>query len=505
MDSFPKVVGTSLIPEVLRFAMLPLGVFGERKTIRIPSMDGSEYTYEARREINFKIPQEMNAFLDKYHSYVSWEFQGFNERACTNALAYGSYEAIPEDGLCHAIIDELELQKSDGYTIQRKSYYNKEHSALKKVNMHPDYYNSIQARAEGYWGDFGQNDGIRTANKFIDKTAYSVASTLAVLPAGIATNAWVGTNADVAQETLGTATNISLNYDDIDTELVTRAGAKTRYTFRPHTVLFQGEHYFPLHEMTGGMMLSLRLASNENIFSTYSYKLFATGTGSAMSNAATAPTYKISNPRLVLDVITMGSEYMRVYNEYKNAMGVIKLPFEQWEVKTKSLASGQVTVAEGVNSIKGAVAYCQTLAKQNVLTNYSMSSFSALGSTGVKARFIVGGVTYPRHDMTIVDTSTTDYERISELMKAFGKLGDIGSSSLIRQEFINSEDCIFGVNFETFAQESGLFRSGIQSSGNLPLQLEIDGTATGSAMLYVLIHTDRVLTIDLDGNVAVAY
>ena len=287
------------------------------------------------------------------------------------------------------------------------------------------------------------------------------------------------------------------------------------------------DKYIPLIMMNAGFTLDIEIVGNEKI-GCYTTE---TAAASGLHPVAGVGAYSVTNVKYVAHLIDLDrSFYDKLRQVMEGSGGVLQMAGQTYRHYVGQLPVGAgphtVTLPARVKSVKSIFATFHNNAdygtrnggySQSVFQNANMSSF----------RFEIGSVRYPQNDIScaVVGTldgtvNTADPEGITELQKAFGKLGDyqhqlaFGTKNLRNVETNKTgltaalsvvDAYVLGYDFEAFQRVA--LEAGINTADrSLPINFICSrrgATATITRCdFYVL--TDAIYYINLDGTVSVS-
>ena len=287
------------------------------------------------------------------------------------------------------------------------------------------------------------------------------------------------------------------------------------------------DKYIPLIMMNAGFTIDIELVAAQKLGCWTTEAHDANGTLAA----AALQIWKVSNVKYVAHLIDLDrSFYDKLRSVMESSGGVLQMAGQTYRhyVGQLPLAVGPhtITLPARVKSVKSIFATFHTNAEyglnaggysQSVFQNANLESF----------RFEIGSVRYPQNDINckvnaVLDATQTSAapEFITELQKAFGKLGDyqhqlpfntknlknvqtpktalLASTSVI-------DAYILGYDFEAFqrvALEAGINTADRSLPINFVCKRHAASAAVTRADFYVL--TDAIYYINLDGTVSVS-
>ena len=302
------------------------------------------------------------------------------------------------------------------------------------------------------------------------------------------------------------------------------AGSKT-ITIPLLSGFLNQDKYIPLIMMNAGFTIELHLAPVNAVGLTQSIATSIGALGGGAPAAAHANgayidnSWSIKNVKYVANLIDLDREfYGRLRSVMEESGGVLQLAGQTYRhysaVVPLGAGEGTISLPARVKSIKSIFATFVTSGHRNSNASYNTSVYHNAGLSSF--RFEIGSVRYPQTD--ILTGTGNRAELVSELHKAFGKLGDYSHSSCVRAKGLECverirttevRDCglagfMLGYDFEAFQKVA--LESGINTADrSLPLNFVYDKIASAQivhADFYVL--SDAIYYINLDGTVSVS-
>ena len=287
------------------------------------------------------------------------------------------------------------------------------------------------------------------------------------------------------------------------------------------------DKYIPLIMMNAGFTIDIEIVANEKI-GTFTTE---TAGGEAAHLAAGGGAYTVGNVKYVAHLIDLDrSFYDKLRQVMEGSGGVLQMAGQTYRHYVGQLPAAvgphTITLPARVKSVKSIFATFHSNAEYGVRDGgYSQSCFqnANLGSF----RFEIGSVRYPQNDIDcsvngVLDgtVNTASPEFITELQKAFGKLGDYQHQLPFNTKNLRNvqtpktgmsstlgvvDSFVLGFDFEAFQRVA--LEAGINTADrSLPINFIVSRDAAAAAVtradFYVL--TDAIYYINLDGTVSVS-
>tara|TARA_R110000822_G_scaffold293928_1_gene415954 strand:+ start:222 stop:1787 length:1566 start_codon:yes stop_codon:yes gene_type:complete len=288
------------------------------------------------------------------------------------------------------------------------------------------------------------------------------------------------------------------------------------------------DKYIPLIMMNAGFTIDLELVAAQKLGC---WTTEAAGAEAAAS-AAALQIWTVSNVKYVAHLIDLDrSFYDKLRSVMEGSGGVLQMAGQTYRHYVGQLPAAvgphTVTLPARVKSVKSIFATFHTNAEYGLNAGgYSQSVFQNANLDTF--RFEIGSVRYPQNDINckvngVLDASAaidTSPEFITELQKAFGKLGDyqhqlpFNTKNLrnvetpktgLSSELSVVDAYVLGYDFEAFqrvALEAGINTADRSLPINFICQRHTAANAVTRADFYVL--TDAIYYINLDGTVSVS-
>ena len=303
------------------------------------------------------------------------------------------------------------------------------------------------------------------------------------------------------------------------------AGSKT-ITIPLLSGFLNQDKYIPLIMMNAGFTIELHLAPVNAVGLTQSIATGISGVSAGVPAAAHANgglidnVWSIKNVKYVANLIDLDREfYGRLRSVMEESGGVLQLAGQTYRhysaVVPLRAGEGTVSLPARVKSIKSIFATFITATHRNSNASYNTSVYHNAGLSAF--RFEIGSVRYPQTDIKTGNGNRA--ELVSELHKAFGKLGDYSHSTCVRAKGLECIERIrtnqvrdsglagfmLGYDFEAFqkvALESGINTADRSLPLNFVYNKDVATTGSHHADFYVL--SDAIYYINLDGTVSVS-
>ena len=285
------------------------------------------------------------------------------------------------------------------------------------------------------------------------------------------------------------------------------------------------DKYIPLIMMNAGFTIDIEIVSNAKI-GTYTTE----GAAAGVIAVANTGTYTVSNVKYVAHLIDLDrSFYDKLRSVMEGSGGVLQMAGQTYRHYVGQLPIGvgphTITLPARVKSVKSIFATFHRNSHYGVdAGGYSQSVFQNANMDNF--RFEIGSVRYPQNDINCKVNAVLDGtyqsaapEFVTELQKAFGKLGDYQHQLAFNtknlknvqtpKQGLNNADSVvdayvLGYDFEAFQRVA--LEAGINTADrSLPINFICSKGATGAATradFYVL--TDAIYYINLDGTVSVS-
>ena len=521
-----------VVPRAMDYdEVLPLAIESRSNRRTFLPVNGQSFSNTNGSTI-IRIDVNADSMLDPTHSYLTLDLH--NDAAATNFLS-------PEIGV--PMIQRLRIE-SGGVTIEDINEYGKLYAMMLLHQCPPDYIKNVCGNQGMY--PTNQHSGLQDITLGAGTAA---ANTMPRPSQGLGNLASQGHNPNSSEvsyleniqswvagvtDTGAMAADAAANRPNAlsilvegSTGSIPSAGHRT-YTIPLLSGLLNQDKYLPLIMMNAGFTIEIHLAPAN-----------AVGINQVQTAAAAgaygSPVWSVKNCKYVANLIDLDREF---YGKLRGVMeaggGVLQLAGQTYRHYSGQVAAGgseySLSLPARVKSIKSIFAVPIDSTHRLGRDNYSVS----VGQTANISswRFEIGSVRYPQTDINVEVSAVrghptgTQSEVVSELHKAFGRLGDYNhSSSAFPASLTNAEQIcdnsaelsrlsafMIGYDFEAFqkvALESGIntadrslpinfiFTKGGISSANAA------GTANPTHLdFYVL--SDAIYYINLDGTVSVS-
>jgi hypothetical protein len=218
---------------------------------------------------------------------------------------------------------------------------------------------------------------------------------------------------------------------------VINPNSKATFTVPLFSGLLNCEKYLPLILMNAGITIELTLQRPQLV-------------GVAGINGANAgdpaigvavPNYSISDCRYVAHLVDLDRNFYDALRAEMAYTGSIAIHGQTWRHFSGNIGAGEVSaninIPARMKSIKSIfTTFRQTAATDGVLS-YSTSAFQKCGTSQWQYR--IGSVYYPQAAVPVADGTLAP--TMCEVLKAFGKLGDVVADSSFSQEGFRQGDC----------------------------------------------------------------
>lgn len=517
MAQIPPSIGEYSVPNKLRYTPKPVGLAGKRYHQRIEPDGANRKVHQlssTRQRRTLNIPYMEGCFLDPEQLRLVWDSVCcYDATEANTSTTTDGQSVIPPDGQ-YGYIHKLTV-KAGTAILAEKSDYNRLHTFAKKANMNKEYYDTIGS-TEGYWGSFLFNS-LRYANQilsFQEADTPTIATQVAIADTTVASV--------VASQTAYTGVGATSLIGTIDDELITRGGAKTRYSLHPHIILFDLPKAIHLGDFPNGISLEIEFEFPNIATSTQSYASYMTGVISDGNRLNTATdldsrSYVIDNIALEMEYVVMDDTFVALWNQIKSTTGH-NIHFSDWELLRKTYTQGIDTISNAISNVKSVFAFYQGANQINGDRGYSLDKYADMNLE--RYYFQYGSLICPEKDGIVYDSSLgVNYNYIAENLKATGKYSDIDGGSIINykdpptlysgstltdsdaNDAFNGKDFYIGGRFIPFVNDD----SYTLETGSLRVFTKQRTTTTSAQFesMYVLFR-DKVITFDTMGGIGVS-
>jgi len=314
--------------------------------------------------------------------------------------------------------------------------------------------------------------------------------------------------------------NLQPCYNDMITTQAEGGGrilkdAKHTYCIPLVSAILNCEKYIPLILMNAGLTLEITLAP--------ACEIGCWTTTADPTTGITTGKYSLSNVAYVAHLVDMDRSFYDALRSEMSLSGSVAIHGQTWKHYGASIAQGvnnsTINIPARAKSIKSIFStFRASESSSNIIASNSQFSTGVFQRQNITGwQYKVGSVAYPQAPVAVSATELAP--TLCEVLKAFGKLGDISTNTLFSTlsygANINNAGCILvgagnnGSNLQTFCigydcegfQKSAL-ESGINTAERaLPISLEL----TSAGVAYVLqndnyVCSDAFFYVNADGT-----
>lgn len=288
-----------------------------------------------------------------------------------------------------------------------------------------------------------------------------------------------------------TSTEFNTN-NQIKTGLTALMANATAYTnvLHPMTGLFLSNNYIPV-----GFV-------REPIVIEFDLETFSRALVTAVAAHATS-SYVVSNIEFHACVLDLGQDYEENFRRK-----LVENDGIEWSGVgyTYTSASGTTGTLQNLNcalpyhSLKSVIAV-DRLPAFDITTGATLSTFSF--NTISQYQLLIGGKSYPENPVLI--SATNMGRAYVELQKCFGVPTDIGAGGIITRATYIDTNFIIGVDLESYNEDEGLIRSGIDTSDNRQMILRVQATGPGASTWSIFGLYDCIFYLSPTGELTATY
>ena len=528
--------------------VLPLAIESRSNRRTFLPVNGQKFSNGTGSTI-IRIDVNADSMLDPTHSYLSVDLTNDKpDLVPTNATDQLTRILHPEIG--PAFIQRLRIE-SGGVTIEDINEYGRLYTAMMLHQCPEDYVNNVCGAYNLYPK---QNSAATAPAAQIDGAVPCAGGGMTGLDAAADTIPFNGALPDSEITYLQDKTAIAngvLNHTaaavvagaaalgatqagtthfamlDMDKGNAIRTGKSKTITIPLLSGFLNQDKYIPLIMMNAGFTIEIHLAPVNAVGITKEILVAIggrNGTNPAAATVAAAAVdneWSLTNVKYVANLIDLDREfYGRLRSVMEESGGVLQLAGQTYRHYSAVIPNGggeqTISLPARVKSIKSIFGTFVNQAHRNSNASYNTSVFHNANITSF--RFEIGSVRYPQTDISMAVGKKA--EVMSELHKAFGKLGDYSHSSSVRPACLECKESardtsvagcglagfMLGYDFEAFQKVA--LESGINTADrSLPLNFVYNksassGTVKHHADFYVL--SDAIYYINLDGTCSVS-
>ena len=371
--------------------ILPLAIPSSSNRRQFLPVNGSAFTPTGSNIIRIDI--NADSMLDTQHSYLQYTINNLA------ALAGGANLAL-DQGV--PWIQRLRIE-SGGVTLEDTMEYGRLYALLQNSQMSISKNSGENTCLMGNCGLLGFSGG---------------------LAAGAAAGSGFGA-ADVR-------CNKSVSNVSAFNQVILPESAAT-FTVPLFSGLLNCEKYIPLILMNAGITIELTLQRPELVG--------VSGPDATPCIGTVVPNYSISDCRYVAHLVDLDRNFYDALRAEMAYTGSIAIHGQTWRHFSSSINQGQVDASINIparmKSIKSIFSTFRNTTLTDGVTSFSTSAFQKCGCSQWQYR--IGSVYYPQASVAVAGNNLAP--TLCEVLKAFGKLGDVVADSSFSQEGFSQGDC----------------------------------------------------------------
>tara|TARA_R110002096_G_scaffold283745_2_gene477787 strand:+ start:1264 stop:2727 length:1464 start_codon:yes stop_codon:yes gene_type:complete len=369
--------------------ILPLAIPSSSNRRQFLPVNGSAFTPTGSNIIRIDI--NADSMLDTQHSYLQYTINNNAGGAINLALDQG----VPW-------IQRLRIE-SGGVTLEDTMEYGRLYALLQNSQMSISKNSGENTCLMGNCGLLGS------------RTALAAAAT--------------------GEGSAAVRCNKSVSNLSFNNQVITPGGQAT-FTVPLFSGLLNCEKYIPLILMNAGITIELTLQRPELVG-----VAGPDGAAGVVSIGTVIPDYSISDCRYVAHLVDLDRNFYDALRAEMAYTGSIAIHGQTWRHFSGNIGAGEVSanlnIPARMKSIKSIFStFRQTTATDGVLS-FSTSAFQKCGTT--RWQYRIGSVYYPQASIPVANNNLAP--TMCEVLKAFGKLGDVVADSSFSQNGFSQGDC----------------------------------------------------------------
>ena len=386
--------------------ILPLAIPSSSNRRQFLPVNGSAFTPTGSNII--RIDVNADSMLDTQHSYLQYTINNLA------TVAAGGANLALDQGV--PWIQRLRIE-SGGVTLEDTMEYGRLYALLQNSQMAVSKNSGENTCLMGNCGLLGGTGG---------------------LTAGAAAGTGYGTAV--------VRCNKSVSNVSAFNQVILPEGQAT-FTIPLFSGLLNCEKYIPLILMNAGITIELTLQRPELVG--------VSGPDASPAVGTVVPQYSISDCRYVAHLVDLDRNFYDALRAEMAFTGSIAIHGQTWRHFSANISAGtasaNINIPARMKSIKSIFSTFRNTTLTDGVTSFSTSAFQKCGCSQWQYR--IGSVYYPQASVAVAGNNLAP--TLCEVLKAFGKLGDVVADSSFSQEGFSKGDCAGGAASSSLPSFSG--------------------------------------------------